>query len=315
MSKSRASVQFNKVDESTGSFVVSPLPAGMGPTIGNSLRRVLLSSLQGAAITSLVIEGVEHEFSPIDNAVEDVLDVIFNLKALVFKLHDSESADLTLSFNGKGALTAKEFKTTSNIEIINSDQHIIEFTSTAKFSLTIHVENGVGYIPSESHTRENTSTNTIFIDSSFSPIIRVNPTVEKTRVGKSLDFDELTLDVLTDGSLDVEDAIKEASTRLVELFMLFADMKQPPEIVKEEDVVEDDTQQNVGLSLTIDDLELSARSLNCLKKAGIDTVATLISKDMSDLIQIKNFGKKSADEINEKLAQYNLSLKQLEATE
>ena len=157
--------------------------------------------------------------------------------------------------------------------------------------------------------------NTIFVDSSFSPIIRVNPTVEKTRVGKSLDFEELTVDVLTDGSLDVEDAIKEASTRLVELFMLFADMKQPPEIVKEEDVVEDDSQQNVGLSLTIDDLELSARSLNCLKEAGIDTVSTLISKDMSDLIQIKNFGKKSADEINEKLAQYNLSLKQLEATE
>ncbi len=312
MTNLRTQVNFEKVDNTKGFFTVSPLAPGMGNTIGNSLRRVLLSSIEGASITSVTIEGIDHEFSPLPDAVEDVLDVICNLKALVFKLNSETPLTATLSFSGKGVVTAADIKLPEGLELITKDQHIAEFTKSGKLNLKIEVSNGVGYVASENQDRQSEDLNTIYIDSSFSPILRVNPVIEKTRVGKSLDYDALNIEVITDGSLDVEVAVKEASTRLVELFMLFADMKQPPVIEYDEPQEESNSPQDIGMNLTIDDLELSARSMNCLKKAGILSVSELISKDMSDLIQIKNFGKKSADEINEKLSQYNLSLKQLE---
>ncbi len=315
MSNLRTQVNFEKHDQSTGDFVVSPLANGMGNTIGNSLRRVLLSSLKGASIVAVTIDGIDHEFAPLPNAVEDVLDVICNLKSLVFKLNSEESAVATLSFSGKGVVTAKEINLPEGLTLINPDQHIAEFTKPGKLNIKITIQNGVGYVASENHDKVSEEVNTIYVDSSFSPIIRVNPVVEKTRVGKSLDYDALKLEVLTDGSIDVEDAVKEASTRLVELFMLFADMKQPPVIEYDEPEVQSETAQDYGLTLTIDDLELSARSMNCLKKAGIHSVSELVSKDMSELIQIKNFGKKSADEINDKLSQYNLSLKHMEVVD
>ena len=315
MTNIRTQVSFEKHDNAHGDFLVSPLASGMGNTIGNSLRRVLLSSLQGAAIVSVSIDGIDHEFAPIPDAVQDVLDVICNLKAIVFKVHSDTPLTATLSFSGKGIVTAESIKLPEGLEIVNPDQEILEFPKSGKISMKITVANGVGYVASENHLRDSNDVNTIYLDSSFSPIKRVNPIVEKTRVGKSLDYDALKIEVVSDGSIDVEDAIKEASTRLVELFMLFGDMKQPPVIEYDEPEVESETAQDYGLTLTIDDLELSARSMNCLKKAGIHSVSELVNKDMSELIQIKNFGKKSADEINDKLSHYNLSLKQMESVD
>ena len=304
----KAWVKFDKVDDTLGTFTVSPLFPGMGTTIGNSLRRVLLSSLEGAAITSIAIEGVDHEFSAISNAVEDVLDVICNIKGIIFQLHSDEPVKLKISSKSKGVITAGDIEHDANVNILNKDHHIIELSKAGKFNMTMTLANGVGFLPSEANSSEDDDINAIVLDTSFSPIVRVNPIVEKVRVGKSLDYDSLTLDVLTDGSIDVEDAVKNASELLVHLFMLFADMNNKPVIHhEEEDPLKN--QQDYALQLSVEDLELSARSINCLKKAGIDTVKTLVEKDMSELITIKNFGKKSADEINEKLAQYGLSLK------
>jgi len=289
-------------------FVVSPLIRGMGNTIGNSLRRVLLSSLKGAAITGVKIDGVAHEFSTLPNVVEDVLDIIFNLKNIVFKLDQEEKVVLTLSQKGKGKVTAKQIQYPTGVYIMNPDQHLAEIMDKGNLNLELYLEVGYGYQPSLLNSQENFPINTISVDSSFSPVSRVNHHVENLRIGKNLNYDSLILDVWTNGSISPEDAVQEAASILAHKFSVFKTLNQKPEeevLVKEELV---SNSSNV-LSMSIDDLELSARSSNCLKRAGIDTVGTLIQKDMSELIQIKNFGKKSADEINDKLRQFNMSLK------
>lgn len=314
MSKPLPWVKFETMSDGGGKFVVSPLERGMGITLGNSLRRVLLSSLSGYAITSLNIEGVKHEFSTISNVVEDVFDIICNLKGIVFKAGVEETVKLHISVSKKGKIKAKDIQLPAGVEILNPDWHIAEVSSDSKLKIEMTLNKGVGYAAAEAHLESGQPIDTINIDASFSPIVRVNHQVESIRVGKELDYDSLTLDVWTNGSISPEYAVSEASRILMSKFDLFNHLNQKPQLVdfsssQSEVSSGQEKSKESALSLSIDDLELSARSSNCLKRAGIETVAELMEKDLSELIQIKNFGKKSADEINDKLKQYGLMLK------
>ncbi len=316
MNRTQAWVKFEGHKDNHATFVVAPLKRGMGTTIGNSLRRVLLSSLPGAAITSVKIDGVEHEYSTIPNIVEDVIDIIGNLKGVIFRSHSAEPKKLRLDFSGKGEIKAKNIKVDSEVEIINPDYHIATASSDVKIKIEIVLESGEGYLPSESLQKEGMDIHTIYVDASFSPIIRVNHEVESIRVGKELDYDQLVLNVWTNGTMSPENAVQRASKILVEQFNLFYELNNEPKMVSKEksgDVKEQ--KKEAALNLSVDDLELSARSLNCLKKAGIATVKELLDKDLADLIKIKNFGKKSSQEINDKLSQFGLSLKGSELAE
>ncbi len=303
-------VKFEKTDEFTGKFIVQPLKKGMGTTIGNSMRRVLLSSLSGTAVTAIKIEGVEHEFSTIPNVLEDVIDIICNIKGIIFKSSISEPKKLKIEFSGKGKVFAKDIKTDSEIEIINKDHYICELTEKGKLNMDLVLECGFGYSPSEANVKDDQPLNMINIDASFSPILRVNHSLENIRVGKELDYESLIIEVWSNGSITVENAIKEASEILISHLQLFNMLNKKPEVDNSlEELKAREEKKETALALSIEDLELSARSLNCLKRAGIETVGQLVEKDFVDLIKIKNFGKKSALEINDKLKQYNLSLK------
>jgi DNA-directed RNA polymerase subunit alpha len=309
MAKPLPWVKYEELENNGGRFIVSPLNRGMGTTLGNSLRRVLLASMEGHAITNVNIEGVQHEFSTIPNVVEDVIDIIANLKQVVFRSNAEEPATLTIEYKGKGIVSAKDIKSDGTIEVVNPDSHIAEVSEDGKLNIELTVERGAGYQASEIGSKDNTA-RSIYLDASFSPIVRVNHNVENIRVGKELDYDRLTLDVWTNGSVDAEKAVTDASSILADKFELFKTLNQPPEVEDADSEEEEgDASKESALGLSIDDLELSARSSNCLKRAGVETVAELIEKDLSELIQIKNFGKKSADEINEKLSQFGLSLK------
>ncbi len=306
-------VKFEEISENAGRFIVSPLNRGMGSTLGNSMRRVLLSSLSGAAITSLQIEGVEHEFSTMENVVEDALDIIFNVKAIVFKLKSGEPKNLEINFSGKGVVKASDIKHDSDVEIINPDQPIAQLSEKGKLQIRLRLEKGVGYSPAESRSDDEQDIRTINVDASFSPIIRVNHTVENIRVGKELDYDQLTLDVHTNGSIRPDEAVQKAAEILTRQVQLFGYLNQKPEDEVAADLDLQDERYENALNLSIDDLELSARSSNCLKRAGIKTVRELMDRGLSELIKIKNFGKKSADEINDKLRQYGLVLPEMTA--
>lgn len=302
-------VKYDKVSDKHGNFIIAPLNRGMGNTIGNSLRRVLLSSLGGHAIAALKIDGAEHEYSTIPNVVEDVLDIIANLKGIVFKADQPEDKELRIRFNGQGEVTAKDISTDSSIEIVNPEQPIAQVSSSGKFNVDLKVKYGYGYCTVEQNKDDNQDINTINIDSSYSPIVRVNHTVENVRIGKELGYDSLKLEVFTNGSISPDEAVKKAAGILIDQFALFSSMNEKPKDEHFSPAVVSTPSSTTALSLSIDDLELSARSSNCLKRAGIETVGQLVSKELSELIQIKNFGKKSADEINDKLKQYGLSLR------
>ena len=305
-------VKFEKVDDYTGKFIFSPLKKGMGTTIGNAMRRILLSSLAGTAVTAVRIEGAEHEFSTIPNVLEDLLDIICNLKGIVFKSNLTQPKKLMLTVSNKGKVFAKDI--TTDIDIINKDFYITELTDNANLAIELIVERGVGYSPSEANVKEDQAVNFINIDASFSPVLRVNHSIENVRVGKSLDYETLLLEVWTNGSIKVDDAVKEAASILIKHFDLFNSLNIKPETDNTEEVEREiKERKESALALSIEDLELSARSLNCLKRAGIETVSQLIERDITELIKIKNFGKKSADEINDKLKQFNLCLKGCEA--
>jgi len=304
-------VKYDEINKTHGKFSVSPLRRGMGTTVGNSMRRVLLSSLEGAAATSVKITGVDHEFSTLPTVVEDVLDIILNVKGLIFKCHSDDAQLAKISFKGKGKVTGKELKLPSELELVNPSHHIAEVSKDSRFEIEITVRNGVGYVSSEVNKGldDAPDVNAIHIDSSFSPIVRVNYQVESIRVGKELDYDALNLEVFTNGSVNPETAVRRASEILVSHLELFDSLNEKPE---EESISEPSESQQVSqsaLELTIDDLELTARSSNCLKRAGVETVQQLVEKEYEELLQIKNFGKKSVEEINDKLKQYSLSLK------
>jgi len=307
-------VKFEEVSSNHGKFVVSPLNRGMGTTIGNALRRVLLSSLQGSAVTAVRIEGVTHEFGTIPNVVEDVIDVICNLKSLVFKVTDlSAQYTAKLEFKGNGSVRANQFELPTGLTLINTDQHIAEISKDTKISIEIVIGSGVGYRSSESNTTEGSDVKTIFVDSSFSPIVRVNHKVENMRVGKELDYDELQLEIFTNGSISAEESATQAAQILMSQIGLFNQMNEEPIIDAQTDSDSDASNRSAVLTMSVDDLELSARSSNCLKRAGIDTVHQLLEKEFDELLKIKNFGEKSIEEINEKLSQYGVALQTSQA--
>jgi DNA-directed RNA polymerase subunit alpha len=304
-------VKYEKNEENSGRFIVSPLERGMGLTLGNSLRRILLSSLSGYAVKAIKIEGVKHEFSTVPNVVEDVLDIICNLKELVIKSSGTEDKKAQIEIDKKKKVLAKDIVCSSDIEIVNKDQFIAEVNPGGKLKIDLTIGYGTGYVDNEEKIQEGLEKeiDTIYLDASYSPILKVNHEVESIRVGEKLDNDRLVLDIWTNGSIEPDEAIKSAAKILESKLELFHQLNEEPqeEVTTQDD--EGDKNQDEALNLTIDDLELSARSSNCLKKAGIETVRELVEKDPVDLIQIKNFGKKSADEINAKLKQYNLALK------
>jgi len=302
-------VKYEPLPDNGGRFIISPLSRGMGTTIGNSLRRVLLSSLSGYAICAVKIDGVKHEFSAIPGVVEDVFDVLSNLKGIVFKSDLTEDIKASISVSKKGKVTAADLKLPADISIVNPDVYIAEVTS-GSLKIELVLRRGVGYESAENNRDEDHTIDTICLDSSYSPVLKVNHQVENIRVGKELDYDSLTLDVWCNGSVSVEDSVREAAAILVDHFQLFGKLNERPlqEASRQKETSSEKGKES-ALTLSVDDLELSARSSNCLKRAGIESVAELIEKDINELIQIKNFGKKSADEINDKLKQFGLSLK------
>ncbi len=304
-------VKYEEKENSTGVFRIQPLRKGMGLTIGNALRRILLSSLSGSAVTGIKIKGVTHEFSTIPNITDDVLEIICNVKSLIVKKESEGEEVITLKTKGKKKVTAKDLVCPTGVEVINKDQYLFEMLDKAEIDLEIFVTSGSGYVgvkDLKSVERES-DVEYIDLDASYSPIVKVNYDITNIRVGKALDNDLLILTVITNGTINSEDAMQDAVTILRDQLVIFDAVNVPPE-EEEPDVTQADEKLKVILSMSIDDLELSARSSNCLRRAGIDKISELLQKDMSELFQIKNFGKKSADEINGKLEQFDLSLRE-----
>ena len=295
-------------DLTYGKFVVEPLERGYGTTLGNSLRRILLSSLPGAAVTSVQIDGVLHEFSTIPGVVEDVTEIVLNLKALSLRIHSDEEKMLEIEAEGAGVVTAGDIRADSDVEILNPDLVIATLSDNARLHMRIFANRGRGYVPAEHNKKEDQPIGVIPIDSLYTPITRVNYTVENTRVGQVTNYDKLTLEVWTDGSISPEEAVSLGAKIMTEHLMLFVgltDEAKDAEIMVEK---EEDKKEKV-LEMTIEELDLSVRSYNCLKRAGINTVQELIMKTEEDMMKVRNLGRKSLEEVQEKLAELNLSLR------
>lgn len=294
---------------SYGKFVVEPLERGYGTTLGNSLRRILLSSLPGAAATSVKIEGVLHEFSTVPGVVEDTTEIILNLKRLSLKIHSDEEKTLTIDAEGPGVVTAADIRVDSDVDVLNPDLHIATLAEGARLFMEITANRGRGYVPADRNKKEDMEIGVIPIDSIYTPIERVNYTVENTRVGQVTNYDKLTLEVWTDGSIRPDESVSLGAKILTEHLMLFVgltDKVRDTEIMIEK---EDDKKEKV-LEMTIEELELSVRSYNCLKRAGINTVQELCSKTEEEMMKVRNLGRKSLEEVQEKLHDLGLSLRQ-----
>ncbi|MBQ2764139.1 MAG: DNA-directed RNA polymerase subunit alpha [Firmicutes bacterium] len=294
-----------------GRFVVEPLERGYGITLGNALRRVLLSSLPGAAVTSIKIDGVLHEFSTIPGVYEDTTDLILNLKGLCVKLHCDEEKVITLEAEGEGEITGADFKCSSEVEILNPDHHIATLDTNGSLHLEAVVEKGRGYNSVEKNKKENAPLGVIPIDSFFSPITKVIFHVEDTRVGQQTDFDKLTLDIWTDGSIYPDEAISKSAKILAEYLKLFIGLTEVPgdDIIMVEK--KEDNKDKI-LDMTIEELDMSVRSYNCLKRAGINTVQELTQRTEEDMMKVRNLGRKSLEEVMEKLSELQLSLRKAE---
>ncbi|MBE6086006.1 MULTISPECIES: DNA-directed RNA polymerase subunit alpha [Selenomonas] len=299
-------------DNRYGKFVCEPLERGYGTTFGNSLRRMLLSSLEGSAITSIRIDGVLHEFSTIPGVRDDVTNIVLNLKQLCLKMQGNEPKVIRIDVEGEKEVTAADIICDADIEILNPDLHIATVDETGKLKIEMTVARGRGYIPAERNKKPDDTIGVIPIDSIFSPVQRVNYTVQDTRVGNETDYDKLILEVWTDGSLRPEEAVSKAAGILVMHLKLFQSMDGLPEEIEEEEAtfpeeVEDDTSK--VLEMTIEDLDLSVRSFNCLKRANINTVADLAEKTEDDMMKVRNLGRKSLEEVKKKLEELGLALR------
>ncbi|HSO71149.1 MAG TPA: DNA-directed RNA polymerase subunit alpha [Thermodesulfobacteriota bacterium] len=291
-----------------GKFVCEPLERGYGVTIGNSLRRVLISSLQGAAIVSVKIEGVLHEFSTIPGVVEDVTDILLNLKEVRCKLRGEEPRTIKINKSGEGLVKAKDILTDPQVEILNPEQHIATLSIDGQFKTEMQVRPGKGYVPSERNKTEDAPVGTIFLDAAFSPIVKVNYVVSNARVGQITDYDKLTIEIWTDGSITPEDAIAVSAKILKEqlsIFINFEEEKEEPTGEEEKPVEE---QINSNLYKSVEELELSVRSANCLKNAHIRFIWELVQKTESEMLKTKNFGRKSLNEIKAILEEMGLNL-------
>lgn len=298
-------------DGKMGRFVVEPLESGYGITIGNSLRRVLLSSLPGAAVSFINIRGVEHEFATIPGVLEDVPELILNIKEIVLKSHIDEPVHITIEKTGEGELLAGDIQTGIDVEIINPDHHIATLNEDANVFMDLTVERGRGYEPSELKKDEVTQIGIIPIDSNYTPIRRVNWKVENTRVGQRTDYDRLILDVETDGSMPADEAVSLAAKVLTEHLNLFIGLTDHVNDVNIMVEKEEDQKEKV-LEMTVEELDLSVRSFNCLKRANINTVEELTQRTEEDMMKVRNLGKKSLEEVQNKLEDLGLSLKESE---
>ena len=296
-------------DSAYGSFVVEPLERGFGTTLGNSLRRVLLSSLPGYAITSVKIDNVLHEFSTIPNVKEDVTEIVLNLKGVILKIHGDDPKIMRIEANGSGEITAGDIKADSEVEILNPDHHIATLDADAHVVMELTADKGRGYVSSDRNKQLlDPVIGVIAIDSIYTPGLKVNYTVDNTRVGQITDYDKLTIDVTTDGTISAKDAVSFAAKILTEHLNLFVELSD--EVSNTEIMVDKESTDNGKvLETTIEELDLSVRSFNCLKRAGINTVENLINKSEEDMMKVRNLGRKSLEEVIAKLASLGLSLR------
>ena len=304
-------------DGTSGKFIVDPLERGYGTTLGNSLRRILLSSLPGVAVTSIKIDGVLHEFSTVPGVKEDVTEIVLNVKGITAKLHCNAPKTVVIDVTGEQVVTAGDIKQDSDIEILNPDHHIATVGANERFYMELTFEHGRGYVSQERNKQNHTMLagqnvsapiGTIFTDSIYTPVYNVNYSVENTRVGNITDYDKLTLEVLTNGTISAKEAISLGAKILNEHLNLFVDLSD--EAKKAEIMVErEETIKEKVLEMTIEELDMSVRSFNCLKRAGIDTVEDLTNRTEEDMIKVRNLGKKSLEEVIQKLHSLGLDLK------
>src|SRR2546423_101201 len=304
-----------EIDENRGIFQIEPLDRGFGYTFGNSLRRVLLSSLEGAAVTSVKIEGVAHEFTTLPGVREDVTDILLNFKNLIARLHgDSPEIEVRLSKRGAGAVTAKDIEAPAELEILNPDLEIANLSDKGKLEVTLTIGRGRGYVPAELNRGPEHTIGVIPVDSIFSPVRRVSYDVEAARVGQRTDYDKLILDVTTDGSLDPRDAIGQAAEILIRQLAIFTDLDRIEGFGEAAAATDGGAGAEPALAhgmenFPIEELELGVRSYNCLKRVGIETIGDLVVKTENELAAIPNFGKKSIEEVKETLATHGLTLR------
>lgn len=311
-------ITHEQVKDNKGVFVVEPLDRGFGNTFGNSLRRVLLSSLEGAAISLVNIEGVAHEFSTIQGVKEDVTDIVLNLKKVVCVIHgeEVEEVEVILKKSGPGEVTAGDIETPAELEIINPDQHVASLGKKAKLEMTLTIRKGRGFSSAETNKAAGAPIGVIPIDSNFSPVERVSYSVDRARVGQRTDFDKLTMEITTNGSIGAGDALREAARILISSLQIFTGVHEEgglPDFEAEEVVEEEAESKGTEEDILIEELEIGVRSYNCLKREGIQTVGDLINRSEAELMSIPNFGKKSIEEVKENLEKLGLALKGSEA--
>lgn len=298
----------SREDGSYSRFVVEPLEKGYGTTLGNALRRILLGSLPGVAANSVKIDGVLHEFSVVQGVKEDVAELILNIKLLALKMEGEGIKTIYIDAKGEGEVTGADIKTDGDVEVVNKDLHIATLDSDGKLYMEITIDRGRGYVSQNKNKSEDLPITTIPVDSIYSPVKRVNFSIENTRVGQITDYDKLTLEIWTNGTIRPEEAISLSAKILIEhfkLFMTLTDHANDLEIMVEK---EEDKKEKV-LEMTIEELDLSVRSYNCLKRAGINTVQELTERSMDDMMKVRNLGKKSYEEVEQKLQGLGLTLK------
>ena len=294
-------------DGSYGRFVVEPLERGYGTTLGNSLRRILLSSLPGTAVTSIKINGVQHEFTTIPGVKEDVTEIVLNVKGIVAKLHSPGAKTVYINVVGECEVCAGDINADGEVEILNPDLHLATLTSNARLSMELVLNHGRGYVPAERNKPTQNIIGLIPVDSIYTPVYKVNYTVANTRVGNITDYDKLTLEVWTNCTLTAQEAVSWAAKILSDLLQHFVDLSE--EVGDKTTVVEkNEAHTNKVLEMTIEELDLSVRSFNCLKRAGINTVEDLIAKTEEDMMKVRNLGRKSLEEVMNKLHSMGLSL-------
>ncbi len=300
-----------EVTEDYGKFVVEPLERGYGITLGNSLRRILLSSLPGTAVTSVLIEGVLHEFSTIPGVVEDTVDIVLNLKKLLVRMHTDEPTLVRIEKSEPGPVTGADIISDPSVEILNPDLQIATLQENSSLNMELTVAKGRGYVPAERNKEPQQPIGLIPVDSIFTPVTKVNYMVKDTRVGQVTDYDKLELEVWTDGTLTPDDAVSLAARVMMEHLKLFTDLTESSTDVE---IMVEKEEENMDrlMEMTIEELDMSVRSYNCLKRAGINTVEELTRKTEDDMMKVRNLGKKSLQEVKEKLAALGLSLRESE---
>ena len=294
-------------DVSYGKYIVEPLERGYGTTLGNSLRRILLSSLPGTAATSIKIAGVQHEFSTVPGVKEDVTEIVLNVKKIIAKLHCQGTKTVYIDAAGECEVTAGDIKADGEVEILNPEQHICSLGPDASFNMEITLSHGRGYVPSDKNKTPNMPIGTIAVDSIYTPVYKVNYTVENTRVGNMTDYDKLTLEVWTDSTISARDAVSLGAKILSDHLSLFTNLSET--VASKPTMAEKaETHRDKVLEMTIEELDLSERSFNCLKRANINNVEDLISRTGEDMMKVRNMGRKSLEEVQNKLAMMGLSL-------